>query len=300
MKIFFAVLFGLFFITPIFADNTVTGSGNECVYDTLSTYTGPSTIKANWNPNTINLYWYSDNQRLSVQTAAQTCSYDGSIILPTTNPTKTGFTFTGWEVSDGIPDEYTRVEYIESTGTQYIKTGIHQNTSLNSVETRVGFGYSVLPTDRQLMGFSGNKDNYFGVYLATDKLVFDLSPATRGTYAIVANTKYDIYTKQVSTGITLQSYLNGTLVENIMSEYVPGFDTSELYLFRLSDPNWEERFIVKRGRLYYYQVFMNNRVVLDMVPVVNQSNVACMYDKVSGQCFYNSGTGSFITGPVVP
>lgn len=82
-----------------FADHTVTGDGNECVYDTLNTYTGPATITANWRANTINLNWYDNNTIMTPSnTTANTCTYDNRITLPSTNPTKTGYTFTGWEV----------------------------------------------------------------------------------------------------------------------------------------------------------------------------------------------------------
>lgn len=84
---------------PVFADNQVTGNGTECVYDTLNTYTGPATITANWRANIINLHWRNNNTEMQPSnTTANTCTYDGSITLPSSNPTRTGYTFTGWEV----------------------------------------------------------------------------------------------------------------------------------------------------------------------------------------------------------
>ena len=55
-------------------------------------------MRAIWGANTINLEWYSDNTLLDVQQSADTCLYDGAITLPSTNPTKTGYTFGGWQV----------------------------------------------------------------------------------------------------------------------------------------------------------------------------------------------------------
>ena len=54
--------------------------------------------------NTINLNWFADTVAngattpLTVQSAAQQCTYDQSITLPSPNPTKTGYTFSGWRL----------------------------------------------------------------------------------------------------------------------------------------------------------------------------------------------------------
>ena len=49
--------------------------------------------------NTINLNWYADatsQTPLTVDSAAQQCTYDQPITVPSTNPTKPGYTFAGW------------------------------------------------------------------------------------------------------------------------------------------------------------------------------------------------------------
>nr|MBQ0091342.1 InlB B-repeat-containing protein [Candidatus Enterousia merdequi] len=46
-----------------------------------------------FEPNTININW-KDAEGNTFETT--TCEYDGSIITPTTAPTKKGYTFTGW------------------------------------------------------------------------------------------------------------------------------------------------------------------------------------------------------------
>ena len=50
-------------------------------------------VEANWNANTININWYNGDTRV----AQNTCTYDGSITLPT-QPTKPGYTFSGWRL----------------------------------------------------------------------------------------------------------------------------------------------------------------------------------------------------------
>ena len=86
---------------------TLTGSGNECNEPILNTETGPATLRAQWDANTINLNWYSDDTLLDVQQSADTCVYDVAITLPSTNPTKTGYTFGGWRVRSSAFDPAT-------------------------------------------------------------------------------------------------------------------------------------------------------------------------------------------------
>ena len=96
-KIILTSIAALCMACPSYA-TTLTGSGNECNEPILNTDTGPAELRAIWGANTINLEWYSDNTLLDVQQSADTCLYDGAIILPSTNPTKTGYTFGGWQV----------------------------------------------------------------------------------------------------------------------------------------------------------------------------------------------------------
>ena len=100
-KIILTSIAALCMACPSYA-TTLTGSGNECNEPILNTDTGPAELRAIWGANTINLEWYSDNTLLDVQQSADTCLYDGAITLPSTNPTKTGYTFGGWQVREAV------------------------------------------------------------------------------------------------------------------------------------------------------------------------------------------------------
>lgn len=56
---------------------------------------------------------------------------------------------------------------------------------------------------------------------------------------------------------------------------------------------------VFRGFIYLFKVWDNNQTYEELIPVVDKQGVPAMYDKVSGQLFYNQGTGQFIAGPRV-
>ena len=38
---------------------------------------------------------------------------------------------------------------------------------------------------------------------------------------------------------------------------------------------------------------------LNLKPVIDERNVPCFYDSITGQYYYNKGTGDFIPGPVI-
>ena len=65
--------------------------------------------------DTINLHWLNYD---GTTYQDSTCTVSSDLIIPSTPPTRYGYTFTGWKLSNYIP-----IEYLESTGTQYIDTG---------------------------------------------------------------------------------------------------------------------------------------------------------------------------------
>jgi hypothetical protein len=49
-------------------------------------------------------------------------------------------------------------------------------------------------------------------------------------------------------------------------------------------------------KLYYIKIWDNGTLVRDFIPVLDENNVACLYDKVSGTYYYNAGTDDFVAG----
>jgi hypothetical protein len=52
-----------------------------------------------------------------------------------------------------------------------------------------------------------------------------------------------------------------------------------------------------KGRIYQF-TYSDGENHIDLIPVIDKDGVACMYDKVSGEFFYNQGTGDFIAGNI--
>ena len=99
MKRFLIILLLIIFTTDSFASGIASNTATApCTNTTLETYSGNTNLAADWQPNTIDLRWYDNNTLLTVQSAANTCVYDGTLTIPSTAPTRTGYTFAGWQV----------------------------------------------------------------------------------------------------------------------------------------------------------------------------------------------------------
>ena len=179
-KIILSSLFILTIITPSYSTN-VTGSGNECNEPTLNTDTGPATLRAQWNANIINLEWYSDGTKITPSNStANTCTYDGTITLPSTNPTKEGYTFGGWEVvaaapaqcnlsnldasiGAGFDGDHRRWKNISNTysgWSMYERNGVENSSDLNPGEFAATFDYGTIKGKATCSAKNGNSNNY--------------------------------------------------------------------------------------------------------------------------------------------
>ena len=107
------MLFSIFII-PTFA--TEISDPATCDSGTLSTDTGPTNLRANYESNQLNLKWYDDNEKLiNVSSSSNACTYGGKIIMPTP-PTKKGYTFKGWKVISTQYDFSTLNATLDGTG----------------------------------------------------------------------------------------------------------------------------------------------------------------------------------------
>ena len=49
-------------------------------------------------------------------------------------------------------------------------------------------------------------------------------------------------------------------------------------------------------RLWRSQIYDNDTIVRDYIPVIDASSRPCLFDKVEKKCYYNQGTGEFLYG----
>lgn len=292
----FAVLFSVFSISAEATDPDIsvndTGTG-MCVYDVLDTYSGTAGLKARWEPNEIDLYWYSDDTQITnVSNSANSCSYAGGLTVPAT-PTKTGYTFNGWKVR-GLPDGYTRLEYLESYEGQYIDTG----KRLYSAKSDVKMIFQIPPVVQGGHLFGGRSSTSGNVYtFAAGEGVWRVGWGSSSPYT---TTPYDKNKHLLSIehtngvfkidGVTI--YTGGSA-----SFSTPSAATATLFAIHATTST---QLYYGTVRIFSYRLFENGELVQDFIPARrNSDSVLGMYDTVSKTFFTNAGSGTFTAGPVV-
>ena len=136
----FLILLMIFFTTDSFASGIASNTASApCTNNTLETYSGNSNLAADWQPNTIQLRWYDNNTLMDVQASANTCTYDGTLTIPSTAPTRIGYTFDGWTVKPEMDFATITLSPYEtySIGTPYVDNPYGQENS-NSCMYTVG------------------------------------------------------------------------------------------------------------------------------------------------------------------
>ena len=53
-------------------------------------------------------------------------------------------------------------------------------------------------------------------------------------------------------------------------------------------------------QIHQITCYKDGEMVRDFIPVIDNNNVACLYDKVTETFFYNKGSSDFITGDIIP
>lgn len=205
--------------------------------------------------------------------------------------TGTGTFIYGPEVLDGEDNFYTKVQYIEGTGVQYIDTLYKLNSNSN-----VSIEYKLTELDTTTRG-----RGIFGCYEG---------PQSR--YEIFARKDgyiepgfYNIYdSKTLLSDLDKHTIVikNGeACLDNNMSVSL-GKGTFEqkntAYLFHFNSEITD--YLPMKGRIYSAKIWDGEEIVRDLVPCYrNYDNTAGMYDMVENIFYTNSGTGTFLYGPEV-
>lgn len=193
-----------------------------------------------------------------------------------------------------LPAGYTEVEYVKSTATVCIDTGITPNISSTKIESKW-----------MLDQYNSNSNNpFFGGSISSGKYFVGSNSATVLSYRFQSATG-GIKTKTVSNMVGREITINVNYSSKILT--VDGSNVSMgtvnapsggLYLFSFGTyTNAEYKFI---GKCYFFKIYSGSTLVADFVPCKNPSGVVGMYDTVR-KAFYTvpSGRTALTAGPAV-
>lgn len=192
--------------------------------------------------------------------------------------------------SAAVPSGYTQLEYIESSGSQYIDTGIYpsQNTRVVADMEYVSFS----DPSCGLFGSSSGSGSTYEVYYYKGNYTFafgtnftasggspvgqrmSIDVSSSGGSFDVGGTVYD-----VSPSASTFSVSN--------SLYIHGLNRGSSVAFPSST------------RTYSFKIYDNGSLVRDFIPVKNSSGEIGLFDNVTSSFYGNVGSGSFAAGSAV-
>lgn len=186
-----------------------------------------------------------------------------------------------------LPEGYMEVEYIQSSGTQWVDSGVLPNQD-SRVICKFQF---LLRTEEQtmFMGRTAANENAFGLFHNKNGWNFDYGTgrATGATATAITDVVDLDCNKSTAT-------LNGSELINSAQSWA---GTASLAIFARNTNGTLNNYAT--AKLWSFSIFANGTIIRDFVPCINADTVAGLYDLVSSQFYGNAGTGSFSAGPTV-
>lgn len=197
-----------------------------------------------------------------------------------------------------LPKEYEELEYLESTGTQYIDLErvpnmtdiIEQKFQRKDTSTTTQSWYGSMPSssiNKPRISIGSYSQGFFVAMNNTGKFL-DILDTNIHTIKFWCPT---VYTQIIiNNGVQTKLNLND-------SAYSPAVTLSS-YLFARHGTSGVQLGDGQGTRIFYHKEYLQNgTLVLNCIPCRRKSdNVLGMYDKVSKKFLTNAGNGEFIAG----
>lgn len=176
-----------------------------------------------------------------------------------------------------LPKEYQQVEFIESTGTQWIDTEVIP-TITTEIESTIQFTNTA---SGRFGSYDSNGRFYFGV--VSYKWVCGIG-GPNNYYHNLGTADTNKHTHKLnSTGY----YIDGVVLKQVAVASIT--ITSSI--------TWKAVNYIPSAKIYSFKIREGITLIRDLIPCYRKAdNVAGMYDIISGQFFTNKGTSKFIVG----
>lgn len=216
----------------------------------------------------------------------------------TSNFTVPSARYTGGEFGEeanigaGLPSDYQEVEYLQSSGTQYINSGVAFTTS-NYDKLKLALDVTFVNNSdvHEVSGTGTTGSNCFYIGNYNGKLAY-------------GDGKTDITTSVAISGrisCAIDAYKKIVSVSGASDiAFTPQSPSTSLNLSIFAFSRTNGTVTAHSATLYSCQIYESETLIRDFVPCYRKSdNVAGLYDKVNGVFYTNAGTGTFTVGPDV-
>lgn len=191
--------------------------------------------------------------------------------------------------------DYIELEYLESTGTQWIDTGFLSNQLYDKslyIKMKTTGGTSSYAYNGAYHLSGTGLTIQFGLLATSDTLCRTTSNHFDPSYLNVTNIQKSEYTELMMT--PTEYWVNGEFKANHQQTSVDKIlETNNKFLiFGRSQYN-QSNSITPMIISEFWIKDANGKFVQHLIPVLDKNLVPCMYDKVSGKYLYNQGDGEF-------
>lgn len=198
--------------------------------------------------------------------------------------------------SGGLPEGYTAVDYIQTSGSQRIDTGVKSSAS---VGLSADFCFVDARSNQNLAQTYSEPEHYqlapllVSSWNSPDGAVwFVCGYLNTNQYFKKADTDRHVYHFNADGQYTVE--MDGIQYEKAdPSQTTFPADARNLWLFVRNSPYVDGYAYMK---LYSCAMYDGGRKIHDFKPCLDADGVPCLYDLISKTAFYNQGTGSFIWG----
>ena len=245
-----------------------------------------------WIRDADDYIYFQDSNLTSSMTAQQVKEYlSGIYLFYETKDEVADFVDTalfqrGGEITT-YGELYDEVEYIESSGTQWIDTGVVGNTN------------TTIYCEGSRTENVGNAS-----WVGGELLRFVAPVVSSGTFARFLGKSFqssNIPVKGYGEKNTIKGNTNKYILNGVSYSYNEGSitATNDTTTIKTTGMNGGELY-PSYLRLWSLKIYDNNTLIRDLVPVIRKKDqVAGLYDKVEGKFYTNKGTGAFVTGAYV-
>ncbi len=178
-------------------------------------------------------------------------------------------------------DGYSRLEYIESTGTQYINTEY-----MPTINTSFKFGVKMNETNGGTV--IGNINNY-RIFNASTRTYWDYNTSRLIGGHFLPGIYYDFVVGNnyvIQDGVRILSGTKQTYIHTPRPIYFFGHEGTAYHS--------------AKGKIYYLKIYEDDKLVHDFIPARrNNDDTVGVYDTLTEKFYINNGTGTFIAGPSV-
>ena len=188
-----------------------------------------------------------------------------------------------------LPEGYTELEYIESTGSQWIDTQVIPGQADFQIKMDV---QSKADASAENWFMTMNQATPAGVGAAFLQVGTWSSKFALHLTAITVDGADAASTDRKTVTLNVQGSTASLTVDSVYTVNNASFATG-------SYRNYPITFFTDLMRGYAFKINVGDALVRDYIPCTNLSGEAGLYDLVNGQFYGNAGTGAFVAGPEI-